>query len=974
MPNPEPGLADGAPSSACAADAPGAAGRAAGAAAPAAPLLAGLRQLLSLRQMLALAVVLGLLLPAIASGWLTMRQQRVVLLADLDGDAQRLANMLATGLPDPLWSFDDQGVQAQLHAAALDPRVLAIVVKPIDLEAFPDNTEYHRALGARGPLHAVELTMRRGTVPFASLRVEMDGEQMEARLAREIKRFAFAAIAQLVFSLVLILLILNLRFVQPLKRLLGDSARLARVELETPFSWRRSDELGTLGRSLETTRQALQSAFGQVEESAQRFRSLTALSSDWYWERDAQGGMVSVSQGFRDITGFEPEPVGSVRGVSGPLQFAPSAHRAACEAAIAARQPFHDMAWSAMHPDGRLRSGTLSGEPVFDNAGQFKGYRGIGKDLSAVRQAEAAQQNAARMRRLVEHLPAGAIYIEDGATLLNAAAEAITGYARADITNLKSWFDTAFGARAWEMEALYLADREAGFPTPLEVRIEHKSGTPRVVEFAAYADDQCEVWLLHDITERKRAETVLKQTMIEQQAILDNALVGIYLVDTERRFLRVNQRFLDMFGYLEHEVIGQSTELLYGSRAQFEQMGADYALLRAGQTYRAEFEWRRSDGSTIWVYDQGKSIDPDNPDLGFIWAVDDISARRAAQHQLQASKEALESTLAHLRTTQSQLVQSEKMAALGQLIAGVAHEINTPIGAVKSSGKNIADALEHALDGLPRLFQILDQQHAALFVAMIGCACRGGDILSTREERAITRAVTEQLELAGIEDARHKASILVQVRAHAQLDDFLPLLRHPERAMILNTVYSFGIITSNTANINTAVERVAKIVFALKSFSRYDQAGEMVEADLREGLETVLTIYQNQIKQHTELVRHYDEIAPITCLPDELNQVWTNLIHNALQAMPDGGTLAVAIARRGDEAVVSIADSGCGIAPEIRERIFDAFFTTKPAGQGSGLGLDIVKQIVERHRGRIELDSEPGRGSTFRICLPYLGA
>jgi len=342
--------------------------------------------------------------------------------------------------------------------------------------------------------------------------------------------------------------------------------------------------------------------------------------------------------------------------------------------------------------------------------------------------------------------------------------------------------------------------------------------------------------------------------------------------------------------------------------------------------------------------------------------------------ELKTSNIALESSLNDLKATQTQLIQSEKMASLGQLVASVAHEINTPIGAVKSSGRSIADALEQTLEDLPRLFDILEHEHRRLFMKLISHTKGQTDVLSTREERAITREATRQLEEAGINEARHKASSLVQLRAQSSLGEYLPLLRHAEGDFILSTANGVATIVNSTHNINTAVDRVAKIVFALKSFSRINLSGEMIDADLHEGLETVLTIYHSQIRQGTELVRHYEKIAPLRCLPDELNQVWTNLIHNALQAMKHQGTLTVGIRRAGDEAVVSIGDSGCGISEAIRGKIFDAFFTTKPAGEGSGLGLDIVRKIVDKHNGRIDVQSEVGVGTTFLVHLPYATA
>ena len=329
--------------------------------------------------------------------------------------------------------------------------------------------------------------------------------------------------------------------------------------------------------------------------------------------------------------------------------------------------------------------------------------------------------------------------------------------------------------------------------------------------------------------------------------------------------------------------------------------------------------------------------------------------------------------LIELHQAEAHLVHSEKMASLGQLIAGVAHEINTPIGAIKSSGRNISESIGSSLLGLPKLLVELDDEHRRLFSNLITRASEPRPVLSTREERALVRQVTEQLETLGIAQARHRAGLLVQLQSHEALAEVLPLLRHPSNQLILETAYGIATITTNADNINTAVDRVAKIIFALKSFSRFGGAQVWIESDLREGIETVLTIYQNQIKQGIDLVRQFKELPPVHCLPDEINQVWTNLIHNALQAMDRQGTLTIGLRQEAGDALVSIGDTGCGIPPELRERIFDPFFTTKPAGEGTGLGLEIVRKIVEKHGGRIAIESEVGRGSTFTISLPIAG-
>lgn len=340
--------------------------------------------------------------------------------------------------------------------------------------------------------------------------------------------------------------------------------------------------------------------------------------------------------------------------------------------------------------------------------------------------------------------------------------------------------------------------------------------------------------------------------------------------------------------------------------------------------------------------------------------------------ELMASNTALEATLDDLRATQAQLIRTEKMASLGQLVANVAHEINTPIGAVKSSGRSVADALDDALENIPRLFERLDQGERDLFSELIHRAREPKALLSSREERALVREVARELEQVSIGDARNKASILVQLGAHLALANYLPLVRHAEVDFILTTANNVALIINSTSNINTAVDRVSKIIFALKSFTRSDSSNEMTDASLQNGIETVLTIYQNQIRQGTKLIRQFEDVPPLRCLPNELHQVWTHLIHNALQAMKYQGTLTMGLRRVGDEALVRVGDSGCGIPDAIRPRIFEPFFTTQPPGEGSGLGLDIVKKIIHKHRGRIEVNSEVGVGSTFSVFLPYV--
>lgn len=338
--------------------------------------------------------------------------------------------------------------------------------------------------------------------------------------------------------------------------------------------------------------------------------------------------------------------------------------------------------------------------------------------------------------------------------------------------------------------------------------------------------------------------------------------------------------------------------------------------------------------------------------------------------QLQVDNHRLETTLQELQLTQQELVRSEKMAVLGQLVAGVAHEINTPLGAIRASITNTSDILDHSLHDLPRLFQLLAEAQQDMFFALLERSLQSTEKPSARETRKLKRALQEELEALDIaENADMMADLLMDMGVYRHVNPFAALFQHPDASFILHLAYDLSGLQKNGQTISLAVERASKVVFALKNYARYDQDNEKMPADIRDGIETVLTLYHNQLKQGVEVFRHYDDVPPILCYPDELNQVWTNLVHNALQAMDYRGTLEIALSHQASHVVVRVTDSGKGIPPDVQARMFEPFFTTKPAGEGSGLGLSIVQQIIEKHAGSISVESQPGH-TTFRVELP----
>ncbi|OQY53020.1 MAG: hypothetical protein B6247_15745 [Candidatus Parabeggiatoa sp. nov. 2] len=309
------------------------------------------------------------------------------------------------------------------------------------------------------------------------------------------------------------------------------------------------------------------------------------------------------------------------------------------------------------------------------------------------------------------------------------------------------------------------------------------------------------------------------------------------------------------------------------------------------------------------------------------------------------------------------------MATLGQLIAGVAHEINTPLGAIQSSVENIATFLNQTLEHLPTFFKEICLEHQQDFFALLKKSIQHETFLSSKEKRQLRKTMVRQLDEHRVEDATMIADTLVEMGICDNIEAFLPLLKAPKSQTILNTAYQLASLQKSTQTIMAASERAAKVVFALKSFARYDSSGEKVPTNLIEGIETVLTLYHNQLKHGIEIIKNYAQLPPVWGYPAELNQVWTNIIHNALQAMSYKGTLKIDVTEQDNHAIINITDSGIGIPDEIKQKIFEPFFTTKPTGEGCGLGLDIVKRIIDKHNGKITVESVVGK-TTLTVYIP----
>ncbi len=382
-----------------------------------------------------------------------------------------------------------------------------------------------------------------------------------------------------------------------------------------------------------------------------------------------------------------------------------------------------------------------------------------------------------------------------------------------------------------------------------------------------------------------------------------------------------SKRWKEMLGYAENEFPDTGTAVIEHLHPDDkdrvlsviqECFASDRAL------YVVEFRMRCKDGSWKWIMARGKLIsrDGDGNPLRMIGTHTDISERKQVESELIKRHEKEQELHSKLQEAQNQLLQSEKMASIGQLAAGVAHEINNPIGYVYS---NLGTLEKYVQDA----FSMLDSYEQA--------------------EGAITDSV---------------------VRTHLQAEREkldLAFLKQDLRALMSEN--KEGII------------RVKNIVQNLKDFSHVDVSDEWHYVNLHQGLDSTLNIVNNEIKYKAEVIKEYGDIPEVECLASQLNQVFMNMLINAAHAIEERGTITirtgiVRTGQQGEEVWVEIADSGKGIAPENLKKIFDPFFTTKPIGKGTGLGLSISYGIIQKHHGRIEVSSEVGKGTTFRVWLP----
>jgi PAS domain S-box-containing protein len=342
--------------------------------------------------------------------------------------------------------------------------------------------------------------------------------------------------------------------------------------------------------------------------------------------------------------------------------------------------------------------------------------------------------------------------------------------------------------------------------------------------------------------------------------------------------------------------------------------------------------------------------------------------------QLRSTNTDLSKTLTNLSKAQNQLIQSEKMAALGQLIAGIAHEINNPIGSIKASLELIRSNLKQkSLSDLniPTFLYKIDTVDLALADSFIQVCIQVNQTYTGILRRQMKNQLQVFFKNMGIIKSEELADKFIDIGIASFHEKFFPLFLKSYTEDFLFFLAKLIFEEKNFQGIESSLQRVANIILSLKTYSHNDKKGEKILFNIKDSIETVLTILQTKLQKNIEVIKNFEDTPDLSCYPDDLIQVWTNLIMNSAQAMNFKGTIEISLNynKNKNSLQVIIADSGPGIPFEIRDKIFQPFFTTKKLGEGTGLGLDICSKIISNHGGTIWLEPNSEK-TTFIIELP----
>jgi two-component system, NtrC family, sensor kinase len=344
------------------------------------------------------------------------------------------------------------------------------------------------------------------------------------------------------------------------------------------------------------------------------------------------------------------------------------------------------------------------------------------------------------------------------------------------------------------------------------------------------------------------------------------------------------------------------------------------------------------------------------------------------QQQLKSKNEQLNNTINQLKQNQKKLIKSEKYLAVDKVISGITNQVNHPLSEIKTSLGDINHFSDSTLKNLPIFFQQISPEQQKYFAELLKQAQQQDTSLTESEKQKLKAKIITKLNIFKLQSSEKVADMFINLGCTEEIEAFLPLLTGSNYISILENACTVHNLHTSIKNITDSTAKFTKLVSAFEDYSsgmNNLNNQERRQAHITNTIEMALNSLFKKLKSEIKVIKNYSDLPAIYCYPEELQKIWANIIKNSLDTMGEQGTLTINVNQQQNYILVSIIDTGSGIAKEIVNQICDPFFTTKSPGEGVGLGLTVVKQIIEKHDGTIAVNSLPGK-TKFTVSLPFI--